>query len=217
MWTCRPSRRIICGVRPITFCLRRTDDIAHFGLIQWDDAGRVTAFKEKVPCDETGRNTVNSGFYLMSPEVLDHIPPGQKVSSERDLFPGLLRAGAPLYAHLPEQDGYWADVGRMDTYLRANSDVVRGKLRWFEPDVRSRLLATVTVSPQADVAEMVSVGAGAVIGAGTALGSGSSVGAGAVVTESIVWPGSRIGAGARVHGSIIAEPRCRRAPGRSTR
>ncbi|HEX2974287.1 MAG TPA: NDP-sugar synthase, partial [Tepidisphaeraceae bacterium] len=100
----------------VTYCLRRTEDIHHFGLIQWQDDGRVTAFKEKVAVDETGRNTVNSGFYLMSPEVLEHIPAGVPYSSEQQLFPDLLERGLPLYAHVPVEDGYWADVGRCDTY-----------------------------------------------------------------------------------------------------
>jgi NDP-sugar pyrophosphorylase family protein len=188
----------------ITFCLRRTDDIAHFGLIQWDDAGRVTAFKEKVPFDETGRNTVNSGFYLMAPEVLDAIPPGRPYSNERDLFPGLLRAGRPLYAHVPERDGYWADVGRLDTYVQANAAVVGGKLSWFRPEVRSALPAGAQLLGPADLAADVCLGEGVVIGAGTAIGAGAVIEAGAVVTQSIIWPGSRIGRGARVHGSVVA-------------
>ncbi|MEI6502103.1 MAG: NDP-sugar synthase [Armatimonadota bacterium] len=117
----------------VTYCLRRTDDISHFGLIQWQDDGRVTAFKEKVAVDETGRNTVNSGFYLMSPEVLDYIPPGVPYSNETQLFPDLLGRGLPLYAHVPQRDGYWADVGRFDTYLQANGEVLEGKISWFEP------------------------------------------------------------------------------------
>ncbi|MBU0611393.1 MAG: NDP-sugar synthase [Armatimonadetes bacterium] len=188
----------------ITFCLRRTDDIAHFGLIQWDDAGRVTAFKEKVPFDETGRNTVNSGFYLMAPEVLDAIPPGRPFSNERDLFPALLREGKPLVAHLPARDGYWADVGRLDTYMQANAAVVGGKLSWSEPAVRSDLPASAELAGPADIAQGVIIGEGVVIGAGTAVGAGATIGDGAVVAQSIIWPGSRIGRGARVHGSVVA-------------
>jgi NDP-sugar pyrophosphorylase family protein len=188
----------------ITFCLRRTADIAHFGLIQWDEAGRVTAFKEKVPYDETGRNTVNSGFYLMSPEVLDHIPSGQRYSNERDLFPGLLRQGQPLYAHVPERDGYWADVGRLDTYLQANRDVIGGKLSWSCPAVRSALPATAELAGPVEIAADVTIGERVLIGAGTAIGAGSVVAEGAVVTGSIIWPGSRIGRQARVHGSVVA-------------
>ena len=209
----------------ITYCLRRTDDIQHFGLIQWQDDGRVTAFKEKVPVDETGRNTVNSGFYLMSPEVLDYIPSGVPYSSEQQLFPDLLRRGLPLYAHVPDKDGYWADVGRFDTYLQANGDVLEGKLSWFRPRQMTRGAdrpgrrmdeerasgtaaptreTTVTIAASVDLAENVTLGAGASIGPRVSVGAGAVIGEQACLTDSIIWPGSVIGARARLTRCIIA-------------
>ena len=188
----------------VTFCLRRTDDIAHFGLIQWDDARRVTAFKEKVPLDETGRNTVNSGFYLMSPEVLDAIPAGRAYSNERDLFPDLLRRGEALYAHLPQHDGYWADVGRIETYLSANRHILQGALSWFRPERRSAVPASCGVAEAVDLAAGVTIGHNVTLGPGVAVGAGCVIGDGAVIVDSILWPGSRVGRGARVHCSVVA-------------
>lgn len=188
----------------VSFCLRRTPDIAHFGLIQWDDQGHVTAFKEKIAHDETGRNTVNSGFYLMSPEVFDYIPPGQPYSNERELFPDLLERGLPLHAHLPARDGYWADVGRIETYREANSAILHGRLSWFSPQVRCPVPASAQVADAVDIAADAVIGERVVIGAGTAIGSGVVIADDAVITGAIVWPGSHIGRGARVHGSIIA-------------
>lgn len=188
----------------VTFCLRRTDHIAHFGLIQWDEARRVTAFKEKAPFDETGRNTVNSGFYLMSPEVLDHIPVGRPYSNERDLFPELLRRGERLLAHLPERDGYWADVGRIETYLSANRAILRGALSWFHPRKKSAAPSSCDVAQAVDIARDVTIGEGVTLGPGVAIGADCAIGAGAVIVDSILWPGSRIGRGARVYGSVVA-------------
>jgi mannose-1-phosphate guanylyltransferase len=186
-----------------TYCLRRTEDIQHFGLIQWQEDGRVTAFKEKVVVDDTGRNTVNSGFYLMSPEVLDYIPAGRPYSSEKELFPDLLARGLPLYAHLPARDDYWADVGRFDTYLQANGDVLEGRLSWFRPQVRSSVEG-VTLAEAVDIQADVEIGAGAKIGPRVSIGEGAEIGAGAVIEDSIIWPGSRVAPGARVHRCILA-------------
>lgn len=187
----------------ITYCLRRTDEIQHFGLIQWQDDGRVTAFKEKVPIDETGRNTVNSGFYLMSPEVLDYIPPGVPYSSEQQLFPDLLNRGLPLYAHVPEKDGYWADIGRFETYLQANGDVLEGKLSWFPPTLCSPADGA-SVAASVDIQSNVTLGAGANIGPRVSIGAGAVVGEQASIEDSIIWPGSVIGARARLTRCIIA-------------
>ena len=212
----------------ITYCLRRTDDIQHFGLIQWQDDGRVTAFKEKVPVDETGRNTVNSGFYLMSPAVLDHIPPGVPYSSEQQLFPDLLNRDLPLYVHVPEKDGYWADVGRFDTYLQANGDVLEGKLSWFRPSSHCRAGActppavvcdaspggvqapalqsepAVHIAASVDIQSNVTLGAGASIGPRVSVGAGAVIGEEVTIEDSIIWPGSVIGARARLTRCIIA-------------
>lgn len=187
----------------ITYCLRRTPYIEHFGLIQWDDDSRVTAFKEKVPHDETGRNTVNSGFYLMSPEVLDYIPRGEKYSSERQLFPDLLHRGLPLYAHLPARDGYWADVGRFETYLQANGDILEGNLSWFTPAVRTETTGA-SVSSCVDIQEGATIGEGATLGPRVSIGANAVIDPGARIEDSIIWPGSHIGAGAVIANSIIA-------------
>ncbi|NPV46879.1 MAG: NDP-sugar synthase [Armatimonadetes bacterium] len=188
----------------VTFCLRQTDEIGQFGLIQWHDDGRVHEFSEKVRHDPTGRNTVNSGFYVMSPEILDHIPADQPYSSERELFPALLSAGCRLFAHLPQDQGYWADVGRLDSYLQASGDVLDGVLRWYQPPRDG------DIAPEAAVASSVSVARGARIGPRARLGPRVAVGASAVVSEgacvtnSIIWPGSEIGPDARVSDAIVA-------------
>jgi len=65
IWRRGPWSRTRCGKLP---------DISQYGLIQCDEAGRVTAFKEKVPRDDTGRNTVNFALYVMSHDVVGHIP-----------------------------------------------------------------------------------------------------------------------------------------------
>lgn len=188
----------------LSFCLRTTPDIRHFGLIQWLENGRVTAFMEKVNRDETGRNTVNSGFYLMSPQVFEYIPPGRRYSNERDLFPSLVQRGLPVYAHLPNNEGYWADVGRLDTYLQANCDIARRKVEWVHPAARSVVPTSTEIAGSVDVAENVVIGGRSIVGMGTAIGAGAVIGDGAMIAESVIWPGSRIGANARVHGSVVA-------------
>jgi NDP-sugar pyrophosphorylase family protein len=188
----------------VTFCLRQAPDISHFGLIQWADGGQVTAFKEKAACDEAGRNTVNSGFYVMSPEIMDHIPGGCPYSSERQLFPDLLARGLRLHAHQPDRQGYWADVGRVETYLQSSGDVLEGALSWFSPRNLGEVADGARVHCSVDVQVGAVVMAGATVGERVAVGAGCVIEQDCVIRDSILWPGSRVGAGARVEGSIIA-------------
>lgn len=188
----------------VSFCLRQTKHIEYFGLIQYEDSGRVSAFCEKAHHDETGRNTVNSGFYVMAPEVFDHIPVGSAYSSERQLFPKLLAAGLPLFAHLPENQGYWADVGRLDTYLQASGDVLEGALGWYRPRFGGRIASGATVAPSVSVDAGARVDCGARLGERVAVGADSVVEKGACIANSIIWPGSRVGQGARLTDTVVA-------------
>lgn len=188
----------------VTFCVRQTEDIERFGLIQWHDDGRVERFVEKTTHDPTGRKTVNSGFYVMSPEVLDHIPVDQPYSSERQLFPRLLAAGYRLFAHLPADQGYWADVGRLDSYLQASGDVLEGALQWYKPQCDGNIAPEATVAASCSVARGAQVAPGARLAGRVAVGADAVVAEGAQVADSILWPGSQIGPRARVTHTIVA-------------
>lgn len=190
----------------VTFCLRRVTDIRRFGLIRSDDAGWVTDFLEKQEQDETGRNTVNSGVYVMSPEVLEYIPKGEEYSNETQLFPGLLREGRPLLGHVPAAQGYWADVGTIDSYRDTTRDLLHGAVPWLPVGVS----AEAVVSEGATLVAPVMVGAGATVGRGATVGpdvvvgARASVGQGAVVAESILWDNAQVGESCRISQSVIA-------------
>lgn len=183
----------------LTLCLRRVEDISPYGLIRCDDRGRVTAFLEKRHHDLTGQNTINAGVYVMQPQILEHIPAGRECSSEHELFPGLLEAGETVLGHLPEHWDYWNDVGRVDTYLQANRDLLDGALSWVGSPS-----APGTIAPCL-VGDGVSLGADARIGPHVTIGEGAVIGEGALVSDSVLWPRARVGAGARVRASVIGE------------
>ena len=190
----------------LSLTLRRVEDISPFGLIQRDERGRVTAFLEKVAVDPTGQNTVNAGIYLMEPAALELAPAGVPYSNETQLFPGLLARGATVLGYLPERMGYWSDVGRLETYLQANRDLLGGALPW----VRAGVDAAATVDPGAEVvapcslAEGVTVAAGARVGPYVSLGAGVAVGEGARMAESVVLPGAVIGRGASLTQVVVS-------------
>lgn len=189
----------------ITFCLRRVDDISPYGLIQCDASGRVLHFKEKVAIDETGRNTVNSGFYAMDPSVLDAIPTGRPYSSETDLFPGLKAGGALLYGHMPTGDGYWSDVGRIETYFDTHRSLLAGEIPWVAPNIVANVArAGVNITAPSDIAEDICIASGCALGPGVAIGSGCTIAENCTIINSILWPGAKVGAGAHIERSIIA-------------
>ena len=184
----------------LTIVVRRVEDVSAFGLVQCDEGYRIEAFLEKRPEDPTGRNLVNSGLYVFSPSVLDAIPAGQPYSNERELFPGLVEAGARVFAFPMLSEAYWADVGTPAKYLDANRRILDGALPWA--DAPSDPERSSDIAPGARVART------AEIGPGVSVGAGAVVEEGAAVANSILWPGAIVEAGCRL-ANVIVGPGCR--------
>jgi NDP-sugar pyrophosphorylase family protein len=83
--------RVTIAVTPIA-------EAGRYGTVEFDDAGRVTAFREKA-----GRTAgwVNAGVYLMHRSTIEAIPERQQVSLETGVFPPLAAAGH-MFAHRTE-------------------------------------------------------------------------------------------------------------------
>jgi mannose-1-phosphate guanylyltransferase/phosphomannomutase len=111
--------------------LTRVPDPLEFGVIITDEAGRVTQFLEKPSWGEVISDTVNTGLYVLEPEVLDLIPEGVPYDFASELFPRMLAEKCALYGYVAE--GYWCDVGNISEYMRANADVLYGRLHLAEP------------------------------------------------------------------------------------
>jgi len=120
---------------------------------------------------------------VLEPSVLDRIPPGRKVSIERETFPQLVEERA-LYA--VQSDAYWIDAGTPAAYLQAHLDLLDGLRGEFEVAIDP----SARIDPDAKVSRSM-IGPGVVIAGGT------------TVTDSVVMGCARIDAGSRVDRAII--------------
>ena len=110
-----------------TMVLTRVENPLPFGIVITDEDGRITKFMEKPSWSEVFSDTINTGIYILEPEILDLIPPGKEFDFSNDLFPLLLHNKAALYGYIAE--GYWRDVGSLDEYRQANLDILQGKVK----------------------------------------------------------------------------------------
>ncbi|HLI54336.1 MAG TPA: NDP-sugar synthase [Acidimicrobiales bacterium] len=170
-----------------TIALTPVDDPSRYGVVETDDDGRVLAFVEKPPPGEAPTNLINAGTYVLEPSVLSRIPPGRRVSIERETFPALV-GGGRLFAW--PSSAPWVDAGTPAAFLQANLAYAADS----PPSVvRSVIGEDVTVEAGATVVESVVM-------------DGARIGAGARVHRSIVGRRSRVGAGARLAGlSVLGE------------
>lgn len=74
----------------MTLVVTRIEEAGRFGTVEFDEDGRVTAFKEKAQHDA---GWINGGVYLVNKALFDCIPAHQTFSLERELFPAWIREG----------------------------------------------------------------------------------------------------------------------------
>lgn len=114
-----------------TLTLTSMPDPLEYGIILLNDEGRITQFLEKPSWGEVISDTVNTGIYVLEPEVLDLIPADTPYDFSHELFPDMLNKNMPLYGYVA--DGYWCDVGNIEEYRRANADLLNGQVQLAHP------------------------------------------------------------------------------------
>src|SRR5207245_629450 len=120
----------------VTIGLKSVDNPLEFGIVVTDEEGRVERFLEKPSWSQVFSDTINTGIYVLEPEVMRHVPTDQPYDFSKELFPLLLEMGRPIYGFA--MDGYWQDIGNLDQYRQANFDALDEKVRLSIPGIRLR-------------------------------------------------------------------------------
>jgi mannose-1-phosphate guanylyltransferase / phosphomannomutase len=197
----------------VTVALTRVPDPLEFGIIIVDDDGRIQRFLEKPTWGQVFSDTVNTGIYVMEPEVLAEFPAGEVADWSGDIFPRLLERGAPLYGWIA--DGYWEDVGTHASYLKAQADVLVGRVQTeiagFEVSPGVWVAETAEVDADASlkgplaIGEYAKIEGGAQIREYTVVGSNVVVKEGAFLHRAVVHNNVYVGIGATLRGCVIGK------------
>lgn len=118
-----------------SIALKEVADVEQFGVVITDAGDRIRRFQEKPKKAEALSNLVNTGIYIFEPEIFDLIPRGEFYDFGRSLFPLLVEKGAPFYGC--RMDGYWCDIGTVETYEKACLDASAGLVRLYDGDGRA--------------------------------------------------------------------------------
>ena len=139
----------------VTIGLKAVDNPLEFGIVVTDDDGRVERFLEKPSWGQVFSDTINTGIYVLEPEVLDHVPTDRPYDFSKELFPLLLEMGRPIYGCV--LDGYWQDIGNLDQYRQANFDALDERVRLNIGGIRIR--GNVWIGDGVDVDDLEAIGA----------------------------------------------------------
>jgi mannose-1-phosphate guanylyltransferase / phosphomannomutase len=196
-----------------TITLTSVKDPLQFGVVITDKEKRITQFLEKPGWGEVISDTINTGIYVLEPEIFRYIPEGENFDFSQDLFPLLLKEAAPLFG-CPVK-GYWRDIGNTDSYREAHHDIFRGKInvRIDEPkqdvvgkdlrigaDVRldrSTLLeGTVVIGDNSQIL-------GSAVIRDSVIGRNCTIEAGVKLSRCVIWDNAFIKKGARLTDCVV--------------
>ncbi|MDQ2650432.1 MAG: sugar phosphate nucleotidyltransferase, partial [Actinomycetota bacterium] len=194
-----------------TIGLVRVENPLEFGIVITQEDGAIERFLEKPSWGQVFSDTINSGIFVLEPEIFDYIEADVPVDFSSDVFPVLLQKGLPLYGAVA--DGYWEDVGTLDAYLGAHKDILDGRVQvdvpGFELGDGVHVGEGAEVHPEAVVVGPAVIGencrieAGVRLGPYTVLGTNVRVRSGTDLERVVIHDNSYLGEGVRLRGATI--------------
>ncbi len=193
----------------VTVAVKRVPigEASRFGILALGDDDRVVEWQEKPRQPKS--DLASLGIYVFSKKALLTWLDGSRIDFGRHVIPAMLGAEARVYGY--RFDGYWQDVGTIESYWQAQMDLLdeHPGLDLYDKDwlihTRSEERAPARVGPTASVHRSL-VSHGCLI-SGTVersvLSPGVRVDPGAVVRDSVVMFDAIIRAGAVVDRAII--------------
>lgn len=187
------------------------DEASRFGILNTNEDGSIYEFDEKP--EHPKSTNASMGIYVFSWQKLKKylIEDAENENSSndfgKDVLPAMLNAGERMFAYPFE--GYWKDVGTVESLWNANMDLLDPKLTLDLRDIYSKnpMLPPHFVSDDADVKNS-NISDGCMVEGevhNSILFAGVTVEKGARVDYSIIMPNTVIKAGADVRYSIVSE------------
>ena len=201
-----------------TIILTNVSDPTHFGIAVLNEKQEITEYREKPSPNEVFSNIANTGTYILEPEIFEFFDglEGQ-VDFSKDIFPQLIEKKAGIYGYT--FNGYWNDVGRPETYLKATYDLLNQKIKqniysktlkqkagrlgkiWTGNNVflgsRVRIEGPVVIGTNCIIEE------GCKLSKGTVIGNGAYIGRNTIINGSVILKNTKVKKNSFINKSII--------------
>ncbi len=190
-------------------------EASRFGILNTNEDDSIYEFDEKPKHPKN--DLANMGIYVFTWEKLrkfllaDEEDPKSDNDFGKNVLPAMLNSGEKMFAYRFE--GYWKDVGTIDSLWEANMDLLNPNVPLDLNDSDWRIYSRNPVMPPHYISKGAKV-QNSLIAEGcnvygdlefSILFAGVYVAPNAVVEDSIIMPGARIEEGARVQYAIVAE------------
>lgn len=190
-------------------------EASRFGIMNTDENGKIVEFEEKP--EKPKSNLASMGIYIFNWKQLrkaltaDMKNPDSSHDFGKDIIPNFLNEGKALYAY--KFEGYWKDVGTIDSLWEANMDLLdpNSPLDLNDPTWKIYTEDVTTlphyIGPNADI-KRAFITQGCVIDGSvknSVLFTGAKVGEGAKIIDSVLMPGVTVESGAVVTRALVAD------------
>ncbi len=196
-----------------TLVLTHVNDPLQYGLVITEADGKIVRFLEKPTWGEVFSDAVNTGIYVIEPEVIEMIPYREEYDFSKELFPLMLRENMALYGYSAE--GYWRDVGNLNEYIEAQLDCLDSKVTVAiegRETIRdgAKVVAPIgfTIPPTLKVKGTVVIGENVTLGENVELeesiiGNNTSIDSESHISRSILWDNITVGRYSMLTGDVI--------------
>ncbi|MCP4130255.1 MAG: NTP transferase domain-containing protein [bacterium] len=199
-----------------TIILTRVNEPTEYGIVITDQEGKIEKFLEKPSWSEVFTDTANTGMYVIEPDVVNnYIPEREKFDFSLDLFPLLQKNNIPLYGYIA--DGYWCDVGNLNSYRDVQTDILDDLVTVDMPGIKMEkdiwIGKDVDIHPEAVLkgpivlGDFVRVKKGAEISEFSVIGDNCIIEENASLRRSVILHSTIIGPKSELRGTVIGK-RC---------
>ncbi|WP_077604734.1 glucose-1-phosphate adenylyltransferase [Oceanobacillus sojae] len=190
-------------------------EASRFGIMNTDENDRIIEFEEKP--ENPKSNLASMGIYIFDwsrlREVLlsSYSKDDHMLDFGKHVIPSYLESGENVFVY--RFDGYWKDVGTIDSLWEANMEFINPEMNLNIRDKSWRVYSRNTISPPnfltdtASVTDSLIVDGCYVAGSikNSILSNDVQVKEGSQITDSFIMPGASIGRNVSIHRAIIGE------------
>ncbi len=190
-------------------------EASRFGILNVDKDGVIYQFEEKPAKPKS--DLASMGIYIFTAEKLykylemDEADPNSSKDFGKNVLPAMLNAGEKMVSYT--FDGYWKDVGTINSLFESNMDLLGNSPEFDIADPSWRIRSRNPIAPPHYLGENGRI-VNSIVASGceiegvvenSILSHDVTVKKGAVVKNAIIYSGTVIGEGAKVNYSIIDE------------
>ncbi len=191
------------------------EEAKRFGIMNANEDGSIYEFEEKPAHPKS--NLASMGIYVFNWQKLrqylieDEANPDSSNDFGKNIIPTMLANGEKLFTY--RFDGYWKDVGTIDSLWEANMDLLDPNVPLYMRDTKWRIYSRTAGLPPHYIGKNAKV-QNSMISEGSEIEGnmefsiafpGVVVEEGAEIVDAILMPGAHVGKNAKVQYAILAE------------